>query len=562
MSFKRKETRVPHRSRTKRSELLLPAGDLNRLKTAILYGADAVYAGTPDLSLRTQSGFTLEELVEGVSFAHNAGKKVYLTLNLFTHNKDIEKLPRFLETIREVKPDGVIVADPGVFQFLKDDAPELERHISTQANIVSWLTVDYWQKQGADLCVLAREASYAELAEIREKVPGIKLEAFVHGAMCMTYSGRCLLSNFMAERGANQGNCAHSCRWKYDLKVRTKDGIEKTIGITDRNMQDFEFFLEEEYRPGEIYPIEEDGHGSYIMNSKDLCLMPVLDDYLKIGVDSLKIEGRNKSEYYVAIAARAYRQAIDAWYDDPENWAPEPYLKELHTLQSRGYTMGFHTGRLTDLAHSFDRSESLGGWVFAGIVREWQGDDLILEIRNRCQAGDVIEFLPPGETEVIRLRLYEFLDAKTGQTLEAVSAGQDRAIRINAAVFHAEDLNTLKDRLPPLAVARKETPLPDDKQALLEAAIREQDVERGMMARQDLQAWKDAPEGAAKKASLKSRSFLGKAPKLGLEGCCGLGCNGCLMFWNDPKYEEARKKLAGKGIGEMLEKDCSQTAPQ
>jgi len=548
---------VPKGSNNKRSELLLPAGDLARLKTAILYGADAVYAGTPDLSLRTQSGFTLEELAKGVRFAHEAGKKIYLTLNLFTHNKDIEKLPSFLETIRKVQPDGVIVADPGVFQYLKDNAPELERHISTQANIVSWLTVDYWKKQGADLCVLAREASFAELAEIREKVSDIKLEAFVHGAMCMTYSGRCLLSNFMAERGANQGNCAHSCRWKYDLKVRTKDGEEKTIGITDQNMEDFEFFLEEEYRPGEIYPIEEDGHGSYIMNSKDLCLMPVLDDYLKIGVDSLKIEGRNKSEYYVAIAARAYRQAIDAWYADSETWSPEPYLKELHTLQSRGYTMGFHHGRLTDLAHSYDRSESLGGWSFIGVVREWQGDDLILEIRNRMEAGDVIEFLPPGETQVIRLRLYEFLDAKKHSTHDTVSAGQGRAIRLNAKLFHAEDAALLKDRLPPLTVARKETPLPEDKQVLVEASVRAQDVERGVMDIEDLQAWKDDPQGAAKKASLKSRSFLGKAPKLGLEGCCGLGCNGCLMFWNDPKYEEARKKMAAKGIGEMLEKDCS-----
>ena len=535
-----------------RAELLLPAGSLERLKTAILYGADAVYAGTPDMSLRTQSSFTLEQLVEGVEFAHSKGKKIYLTLNLFTHNKDVEKLPEFLETIRRVKPDGIIVADPGVFQFLKDNAPELERHISTQANIVSWMTVDYWHKQGADLCVLAREASFAELKEIRERCPDIKLEAFVHGAMCMTYSGRCLLSNFMAERGANQGNCAHSCRWKYKLKVRHPDGTEGIVEIDDENKGEFQYFLEEEFRPGELYPIEEDEHGSYIMNSKDLCLMPQLNDYLAIGVDSLKIEGRNKSEYYVAVAARAYRQAIDAWYEDPEGWSPEPYLRELYTLQSRGYTQGFHDGRLTDLSHNYDRSDSIGGWQYAGVVTEWQGDDLILEARNQIKAGDVIEFMPPGEIDCIRLRLYEFEVAKTGEIREKVSAGQGMAIRIPASAFHNEDLTILKALLPPLTVARKETILGEERRLQLEADIRAQDVERGLTAREELAAWKAGDKVAA--ASIKGRAHTGKAPKRGLEGCCGLGCNGCLMFWNDPKYENARKTLQSRRIGEKLKR--------
>ncbi|MDH5489545.1 MAG: U32 family peptidase, partial [Rhodospirillaceae bacterium] len=242
-----------------RAELLMPAGSLVKLKTAVLYGADAVYAGTPDLSLRTQSDFSLEDLLEGVRFAHEHGVRIYLTLNLFTHNRDIEKLPEFVKTVRQVNPDGVIVSDQGVFHYLREHAPEIDLHISTQANACSWLTVESWKKQGAKLCVLAREVSFAELSEIRAKCPDIKLEAFVHGAMCMTYSGRCLLSNYLAERGANQGNCAQSCRWSYKVLARKKNGDE--VEITPENKDDFDFYLEEEYRQGELMKIEEDDRG-------------------------------------------------------------------------------------------------------------------------------------------------------------------------------------------------------------------------------------------------------------------------------------------------------------
>ncbi len=234
------------------AELLMPAGSLEKLKVAIFYGADAVYMGTPDLSLRTRSTFTLDDVLEGVAFAHARGKRAYLTLNLFPHNRDIEKLPGYIETIRKALPDGVIVADPGVFQFIKKTAPELKLHISTQANVCSWLSVRFWEELGADLVVLAREVSFDELKEIRERCPDIKLEAFVHGAMCMTYSGRCLLSNYMAERGANQGNCANSCRWNYKLKLRLKDGSLKDIPLNDETRELFDFFLEEENRLGQL----------------------------------------------------------------------------------------------------------------------------------------------------------------------------------------------------------------------------------------------------------------------------------------------------------------------
>ncbi|WP_240475017.1 peptidase U32 family protein [Terasakiella pusilla] len=542
---------LPTITRPERSELLMPAGSLNKLKTAILYGADAVYAGTPDLSLRTQSSFTLEELVEGVQYCHDHGKRIYLTLNLFTHNSDIEKLPLFIETIRKVKPDGVIIADPGVFQFVRQNAPDIEAHVSTQANVCSWLTVDFWKNQGASLVVLARETSFEELAEIREKQPEIKLEAFVQGSMCMTYSGRCLLSNFMSERGANQGNCAHSCRWKYKLNLKLKDGTDKAIEITDQNADLFEFLMEEQFRPGELFPIEEDNFGSYILNSKDLCLMPVLPEYLKLGVDSLKVEGRNKSEYYAAITARAYRLAIDDWYKDPENWDPEPYLRELYTLQNRGFTMGFHEGRLTGVAHNYDRTKPVGGWQFGGLVREWDGDEMIFEIRNFMLPGDVIEFLPPNEIEPIRLRLYEFIDAKTGEATEKVNPGQGKAIRIPASAFDKENPESIKQRIPELTVARRETPMSEEERVSRLSEIRAQELERGLITEEEYRQIMDDPELLGKRISMKANTGH-RAPKQGIESCCGKGCNGCLMFWQDDKYAKAREKMKSKKIGEML----------
>ena len=270
-----------------KSELLLPAGSLVKLKTAILYGADAVYAGTPDMSLRTQSKFSLEDIKEGIDFAHSHGKKIYLTLNLYTHNSDVAKLPHFIDTLRELKPDGVLVADPGVFLYLKEHAPELKRFVSTQANICSYQTVKFWQSLGADLCVLGREVSYEEMKEIRQKCPDMALETFIHGAMCMSYSGRCLISNFLADRSANQGKCAHCCRWHYQLHIRLKDGTVKDLEINEQNKNMFEYLLKEDFRPGELYEVVEDEHGGYILNSKDLCMMQRLDNILDLGLHSL-----------------------------------------------------------------------------------------------------------------------------------------------------------------------------------------------------------------------------------------------------------------------------------
>ncbi len=531
----------------------MPAGDLHRMKIALLYGADAVYAGTPDMSLRSGSGFSLQELSEGIAFAHALGKRVYLTLNLFAHNRDVEKLPLFTETIRSMKPDGVIVSDLGVFHYLREHAPELELHVSTQANVVSWLTVKSWQSQGADLCVLAREVSFDELKEIREKCPDIRLETFVHGAMCMTYSGRCLLSNYMAERGANQGSCAHSCRWRYNLKITRPDGSVGTVEINDKNMNEFSFFLEEEFRPGELYPIEEDEHGAYILNSRDLNLMPRLGEYLALGVDSLKVEGRNKSEYYGAVVARAYRAAMDAYYAAPESFDPAPFVAELSTVPSRGYTLGFHTGRLENTGHNFDHGGSLSAFEFGGFVRCWDGDDLIVEVKNRLLPGDVLEFLPPSRMECIRLRLYEFLSAETGKISDKITAGERRALRLPASLFHQRSVKELKQLLPPLTIARKAKPLTSEQESQLKQNNRVQGAEVGLVKAEDL--IRDEGERARVLRSMKGEN----PPKLGAEGCCGLGCNGCLPFWKEPKYEKARTLLA-KSPGMLLTQHQSSSA--
>jgi len=437
-----------------KAELLLPAGDLVKLKTALLYGADAVYAGTPDMSLRTQSKFSLEDIKEGIRLVHEAGKKIYLTLNLYIHNEEAEKLPQFVATLRQLQPDGVLVADPGVFYYLKENAPELNRFVSTQANICSAQTVKFWQSMGAKLCVLGREVTFAEMQEIRKECPDILLECFMHGAMCMSYSGRCLISNFMADRSANKGKCAHCCRWHYKFHIRMKDGTIRELVINDENKDNFEYLLEEDFRPGEYYEVVEDEHGSYLLNSKDMCLMPRLNDLLEIGMDSLKVEGRNKTEYYAGVVGRAYRKAIDDYYQNPQDWNPDKYMPELMTLQNRGYCLGFHDGKLTNISQNYEYTRTLGEWLFAGSIVEWQGDDAIFEVRNYINSGEKIEFLIPNGIDNFGLTLTEFEDATSGEITPKVSAGQGKKIRIRAAMWN-KNIDDIKKLLPQYTIARK-----------------------------------------------------------------------------------------------------------
>jgi len=535
----------------------MPAGSLAKLKTAILYGADAIYLGTPDMSLRTKAEFTLEQVGEGIEYAHAHNKRVYLTLNLFSHNKDVPKLEEYVATIKELKPDGVIIADPGVFQFVKERAPELPLHISTQSNVCSWLSVKFWKDMGADLCVLAREVSYAELCEIREKCPDIKLETFVHGAMCMTYSGRCLLSNFMAERGANQGNCANSCRWGYKVHMKLRDGNVQELEITEDNIDMFEFLLEEGARPGEFMPIEESEHESYILNSKDLCLMPKLDQYLELGIDSLKVEGRNKSLYYVAVVARIYRKAMDDWARDPKSWNPKPYMEELMNVSNRGYTLAFHDGRLTNYAHNYEQTQTLGEWEFAGIITDISDDAIHMEVKNKLIGGDVLEFLTPDGGDTILLRLYDFENTKkNGEITSELNAGSKPVIRIPFSLFDQENISELKSRLPQMTIVRKETPLTQIQWDRLKLDREAQRLEVSGKTDNPLeplyQKKRQALRGSLDEAN-KTRKI--KSPRIGLDTCCGRGCNGCMMFWHDPAYEKARQIMATKKQGETLDTD-------
>lgn len=533
----------------KRPELLLPAGTLDRLKTAILYGADAVYLGTPDMSLRAKSAFTLEDVLEGVEYAHSKGKKVYLTLNLFSHNKDIEKLPEFIETVRLVKPDGLIISDPGVMDFVQQHAPELEIHVSTQANVCSWLTVNFWQKQGASLVVMAREVSFDELKEIRQKCPNIKIEAFVHGSMCMTYSGRCLLSNFLAERGANQGSCAHSCRWGYKLKIKVKDGTEHEIEINENNKDLFDFFLEEEIRPGQLLPFEEDVAGSYILNAKDLCLLPKLNEYIDIGIDSFKVEGRNKTEFYAGSVARVYRAAIDDYMADPKNWNADDYMDEVNSIANRGYSLAFHEGRLTNLAHDYDSTGSTSFYEYAGRVVEVQEDAIVFEAKNRLEAGDVLEFLSPLQREPILLRFYEFENISKNRVDTLIHAGQKPKIRVSFDKFHLFDKAEIKRLLPEFSLIRKEKMLDEVEKLKVESRQLSHQLEGGEIKEEK---YNNKRKKYFKSQEIADPKISPKTPRIGLEGCCGKGCNGCLPFWHDDKYAKAREILKTKKIGEML----------
>ncbi|MDR0822758.1 MAG: U32 family peptidase C-terminal domain-containing protein, partial [Endomicrobium sp.] len=336
--------------------------------------------------------------------AHSAGKQIYLALNLFSHNKDIAKLDGAISTIKSLNPDGLIISDPGIFAKIKKEIPTLPLNISTQANVCSWLTVDFWQKQGAALCVLGREVSFKEAVEIRKKCPDIKLEIFVHGAMCISYSGRCLLSAFMASRSANAGLCAHSCRWKYKSKL----------------------ILEEEMRPNEFLELYEDEHGSYVLNSKDLCLMPKLNQIIDAGFDSFKIEGRNKSEYYIAQTARAYRKAIDDYFENPKDWTAAPYMQELLTLQNRGYTTAFFDGIPDGSDQNFKDTASVSDWQNAGIVKGYKDDLLEIEVKNKIQKGKEIELLSPYQWQPYKITIDKMLDGKNNKEINSISAGKPR----------------------------------------------------------------------------------------------------------------------------------------
>lgn len=359
----------------KKIELLAPAGDLNKLKTAIDYGADAVYLGGDSFGLRKASkNFSLEEIEKAVSYVHERNKKLHVTLNIIPHNNDIQGIDDYAKSLYEIGVDAVIVSDPGMFSKIRQAAPNLDIHISTQASVTNVDTVKFWANQGAKRVVLARELSLEEIKEIVDNTKDmIEIETFLHGAMCMSYSGRCLLSNYMTGRDANMGDCAQPCRYKY--------------------------YLMEEKRPGQYFPIEEHEEGTFIMNSKDLCMIEHVDDLIEAGIASLKIEGRVKSEYYLATVIRSYRMAIDNYYEDPENYKYDPYyLDEIKKVSHRDFTSGFFYGKANESSQVYEKNSYIRGYDFIGIVVDYDKETKIatIEQRNRIFKGEEIEIFGPA----------------------------------------------------------------------------------------------------------------------------------------------------------------------
>jgi len=383
----------------KKPELLAPAGTLEKLKMALLYGADAVYLGGKAFSLRAFGGnFTDEELKEGVEFAHSRQKKVYVTVNIFPHNSDLEKLPAYLKYLAAIKVDALLVADLGVFMMARKLVPEIEIHVSTQSNNTNWAAVNAWKDLGAARVVLAREMSLVEIKDIRKKCP-VELEMFVHGAMCISYSGRCLMSNYFTGRDANRGSCAQPCRWKYSLV--------------------------EEKRPGQYFPIEEDDRGTYIFNSKDMCLLPHIAELVESGVDSLKIEGRMKSVHYVASIVKVYREAIDSYFADPAQFRVQPaWLAELDKVSHRAYTTGFYFDKPTEADQIYGNSSYLQTSDFIGLVHSYDAATqyATVEQRNNMKIGQEIEvFQPAGES--FRQLIESMLD-ENGQPIDTAPHAQ------------------------------------------------------------------------------------------------------------------------------------------
>jgi len=358
----------------KKVELLAPAGDLEKLKIALTYGADAVYIGGQTFGLRASArNFSFDDMKEGVEFAHRLHKKVYITVNIIPHNEDLIELPKYLETLKQLNVDALILSDPGTYIVVKEHLPTMEIHLSTQANTTNYMSASFWYQQGIKRIVLARELSLSEINEtIKKTTDELEYEAFIHGAMCISYSGRCLLSNYMADRDANRGECAHPCRWKY--------------------------YLVEEKRPGEYMPVMEDEKGTYFFNSKDLCMITHVPELIKSGLTSLKIEGRMKSSYYVATIVKAYRKAIDNYYLLGDNYEFQmEWLEEIKKASHRKFTTGFYFEKPGHEEQLYTNSSYVREYDFVGLVLDYDPSTSIatVEQRNRIFKNDQVEIIGP-----------------------------------------------------------------------------------------------------------------------------------------------------------------------
>lgn len=408
----------------KKPELLCPAKDLEVLKTAVNFGADAVYIGGEAYGLRARArNFSREEMAEGIRYAHAHGARVHVTANILAHNRDLDGAAEYMRELEELRPDAVLVADPGMFMLAKENCPDVDIHISTQANNTNYATFNFWAGQGAKRVVCARELSLAEIREIRDRVPeDLEVEAFVHGAMCISYSGRCLLSNYFTGRDANQGECTHPCRWRYAVA--------------------------EESRPGEYLPIEENERGTFIFNSKDLCMVDHIPDLIAAGIDSFKIEGRMKTALYVATVARTYRKAIDDYLKSPELYHKNLpwYEDEIRKCTYRRFTTGFYYGKPSEESMVYDSNTYVSEAVWLGIVEDIRADGAVrITQRNKFSVGDEIEIMKPDGRDV-KTKVLHIRDAEGAEMPSAPHPQQELYVTLDQQAQKGDILRMLGTR--------------------------------------------------------------------------------------------------------------------
>jgi len=389
------------KEKMKKPELLAPAGSFEKAKIAFLYGADAVYAGTSSLSLRTRTELKDDSLADTIKYAHSIGKKVYAAINIYAWDNTYEEIRKQARMLNELKVDGIIVADGGVLEVIKQEAPDVEIHISTQANTVSAHTANFWHKNGAKRVILGRELNKEQIREIMKNKSGdLEVEMFIHGAICFGYSGRCFLSDFLAGRSANLGDCAQSCRWAYNV------------------------YVEETNKPGNLMPVEHDEKGTYIFSSKDLCLVKELPEIIEMGIDSLKIEGRLKTEYYLASVVNAYRNAIDDYMKEPENYDYTKYLNELEKTKTRGLTTFYFNDRNNKDFQEYEGKQYNSDYEFGGKVVNFENEKTIIEIKNKLKIGDELEIIIPNKIDTYKFTIEKLWDIETDEEISFVNPGK------------------------------------------------------------------------------------------------------------------------------------------
>ena len=385
----------------KKIELLAPAGSFEKAKIAFLYGADAVYMGTKSLSLRTRVNVDDDELAKTIEYAHSIGKRVHVAMNIFAWDDKYDEIIKVAKELNKLKPDGIIASDGGVIEILKQYAPDIDIHVSTQANVISYHNANFWYNNGAKRVILGRELNKEQIKEIiKHKPKDLEIETFIHGAICFGYSGRCFLSDFLCQRSANLGDCAQSCRWAYNI------------------------YVEETNNPGNLMPVEEDEQGTYIFSSKDLCLIKEIPEIIEMGIDSIKIEGRLKTEYYLASVVNSYRNAIDDYMKNPKEYDYKKYLKELEKTKTRGLTTFYFNDRNNKDFQEYEGKQYNLQYEFGGKVISKEEDKTIIEIKNKLSLGDEMEIIIPHTIETVKFKIDKLWDIETDEEIETVNPGR------------------------------------------------------------------------------------------------------------------------------------------